>query len=596
MIDYCISCLDRLKTEKTYRNVFRIFCSHGERPAVEFKLDGGIRKLTYADMEFVSEYAADRILSLMGAGEGGEPDGKKDNGFICFKLANCPEWFAIFWGILMAGYKPFLIDARHDAPITQYFIDQTNPAAIICDGELDVHGTRILQAGDILALGKRQMLEIAAGADRTSKTAEERIVSYSWADEVALCTSGTTSTAKIYVYNGNVLANQIECAREIIIKNEIVCSDRDKRNLAFLPLNHIFGFMANYIWYSFFATSQVVPDRIAPSVLLAACKDHKVTHILAVPLLINNIASGLTRKIAKEPGFKRFMFRLMLRISLFAQRISPEGGIRLARKMMNGAVLSQIAGPSIECIISGGGHVLPETLRIVNGIGYYTLCGFGMTEVGISSLELRKDLKARLSGCVGVPVTDVEYKIVPLDGKNEKVGELKMRGDSLHSAMIRDGQYIPRAVDEEGWFASGDIGRLTDGALYIEGRLKEVIINESGENVYPDELEDTFLDLSGVKAFTVLGIKKDATSPYEDIVLVCQVSNPGDAAYVETLRREMIERNGKLPVYKKVDYALLTADDLPVSNGIKIRRVVIKRQAENGEGNFVKVDQLKKAK
>lgn len=496
-----------------------------------------------------------------------------------------------FW---WPGYKPFLIDARHDKALTGYFIEQAGAVGIISNENVEYENIIRINANDIVRLDKRHILEISANADRSSKTVEERITSYSWGDEVALCTSGTTSTAKIYVYNGYAIANQIECAREIVETNEIVCSDKEKKNLAFLPLNHIFGFMVNYIWYGFFAASMVVPDKIAPSVLLAACKEHKVTHIMAVPLLINNIAAGLTRKISKEPKFKQVMFKAMCGIGLFAQRINTSFGVWLSKKLMGRSVLSQIAGTSIECIISGGGHVLPETLKIVNGIGYYTLCGFGMTEVGISSLESRKSIKRRLTGCVGLPVTSVEYKITPMSDGEPDVGELKIRGKSLHSAMIKERKYIAPDVDSEGWFATGDIGRLKDGALYIEGRLKEVIVNESGENVYPDELEDYFLNLPDVKAFTVLGIRKNKNSAYEDIVIVCQLSESiENTDKLEALRNEISFRNRALPVYKKLDYALITNDDLPVSNGIKIRRVVIKRQAENGEGNFVKIEKLK---
>ena len=168
-----------------------------------------------------------------------------------------------------------------------------------------------------------------------------------------------------------------------------------------------------------------------------------------------------------------------------------------------------------------------------------------------------------------------------------------MRGNSMHSAMIKDGVRTGTDLNEEGWFATGDIGRLVDGALYIEGRLKEVIINESGENVYPDELEDTFLNIDGVKNFTVLGIKKAPDSKYEDIVLVCQVSEEINDEYIEKIKPVITARNKTLMGLKKVDYALLTTDDLPLSNGIKVRRVIIKREVENGEGNYVKLDKIK---
>ena len=584
MIDYCLSCLDNIKKEASYRNIFRHFCSHGNRPAVQYTLNKEIKVLTYADMEFTCEYAGDKIKALIGDAE---------KGFVCLKLANCPEWYSIFWGILIAGYKPFLIDARHDKNLTQYFIDQAKAVAIICNEANEYENTKKIEATDIFTLDRKHILEVSEKADRASKTVEERITSYEWGDEVALCTSGTTSTAKIYIYDGEAMTNQIMCAKGVITVNEVICSDSPKRNLAFLPLNHIFGFMANYIWYSVFAASQVVPEKIAPSVLLSTCRDHKVTHMLAVPLLVNNIASGLMKKLSKESKLKQFGFNAMLNIGLFCQHINPLFGIKVSKKLMKNSVLSQLAGDSIECIICGGGHVLPETMKIVNGIGYFTLCGFGMTEVGISSMEKRLSLKKRLAGCVGVPIDDIEYRIVPLNDNDPSVGELQMRGNSMHSAMIKDGVRTGTDLNEEGWFATGDIGRLVDGALYIEGRLKEVIINESGENVYPDELEDTFLNIDGVKNFTVLGIKKAPDSKYEDIVLVCQVSEEINDEYIEKIKPVITARNKTLMGLKKVDYALLTTDDLPLSNGIKVRRVIIKREVENGEGNYVKLDKIK---
>ena len=586
-IDRCNECMDMLKKDKNYRNIFRIFCSHETITSVEFKLDGEIKKLSFADMEFVSEYCGDKIIEIL-----------KDvpKGFVCLKLANCPEWFGIFWGILLAGYKPFLVDARHDENLTKYFLDESGAVAIISTDNYGFEGVKCVDANEIIKLGKRTLLEVSANADRTSKTREERIMSYDWGDEVALCTSGTTSTAKIFVYNGETMANQIENAREEEFADSNICGDEEKRNLCFLPLNHLFGFMANYIWFGFFGSSMVMPDKIAPSVLLSTCRDHHVTHILAVPLLFNNIAKGIKQKIEKQSKFKQFMFNRMLDISLFAQKIEPNFGISVAKKLFGKSVLSNLAGDDIICLISGGGHVLPETLRIVNGIGYYTICGFGMTEVGVSSMENRRKIKHRLAGCVGLPCSSIEYKIVPLNDNDDSVGELVMRGSSIHSAMLKNGGYAPAAVDEEGWFRTGDIGRLTNGALYIEGRLKEVIINESGENVYPDELEDMFLGIGGISQFTVLGIKKSKDSPYEDIVFVGQVADNvlGDKDKIEKIRLEIAERNGGLPVYKKLGYILLTADELPLSNGIKIRRAVIKKQVEGGEGNYLKIESLKK--
>ncbi|MBQ3895097.1 MAG: hypothetical protein II739_07200, partial [Clostridia bacterium] len=123
MDKYCFECLDMLeKCEHSYKGIFKVYSHHGDMPAVEYKLDGQIKKLSFTDVELVSGYCADKIREKMNGVQ---------KGFVCFKLANCPEWFEIFWGILMAGFSPFLIDARHDEKLTQYFIDEGGAVAII---------------------------------------------------------------------------------------------------------------------------------------------------------------------------------------------------------------------------------------------------------------------------------------------------------------------------------------------------------------------------------------------------------------------------------------------------------------------------------
>lgn len=587
MIDYLLSCLERVDKEHTYKNIFRIECAHEDRTAVEWKLKGEIKGLTYAQQEAVVLYCADRLGEILKG---------REKGFVCLKLANCPEWFSIYWGILAAGFKPFLIDARHDAELTKYFIDQSKAVAIIANDGNTYEETVTVNANDVIALDKKTILEVAEKGETGPEKREERLARYDWADEVVLCTSGTTSTAKMFRYNGEAMSQQMLSADCIIKKNEIICDDSQKKLLCFLPLNHIFGFMANYMWYSFFGSAMVMPDKLAPSILLQTCRDHGVTHILAVPLLANNIAKGIKQKVEKSSAFKRFMFKAMMRISYRAQRISTKFGIGLAKKLFKNSVLKNLAGTSVRCIIIGGGHVLPESMKIMNCIGYYTLCGFGMTEVGISSLEMRDNIKYRLMGNVGTPQDKIEYRILPLSEDNANVGELILRGKSIHSGMIKNGELVPSDVDGEGWFRTGDIGRLDSyGALFIEGRLKEVIINESGENVYPDEVENAFLSLEKVKYSTVLGVKKE-NSNYEDIALVCQVE-PGttsDEEAMENLRKAIAKQNGTLPVYKKLSFALVTEEELPLANGIKIKRLIVKRRIENGEGNFVKFDRLSK--
>jgi len=408
MIDFCLENLRLLKDDLSYRRIFEIYCTRNAHlTSAEYMLDGEIVKITFAEYEYAVRHVADKLIKIL--------SDKPKGGFVAVKVDNCPEWPAYYWGILMAGYKPFMLDFRHGEAITEFFLKEAAAVALLSTKEEAVpEGVTLINANDLLKLGGREILEIIEKYKKLPEynqgSAIDRIRSYEWADEMALCTSGTTSTARIYTYNGKAIGHQVLSAEHIITANEILLSDKEAKNLAFLPFHHIFGLLAVYLWMSFFGKTMVyIPDR-APSTILNACRRHRVTHILAVPLLVNNVVNGIKKKLAREKAIKRIMFNFMCSLSLLVQRIAPEAGIAFAKKLFKG-VLSNLVGPDIQLIICGGGHTPPETLRIINALGYYTICGFGMTEVGISSVELRKNLKYRLRGCVGVPVKSIEYKI-----------------------------------------------------------------------------------------------------------------------------------------------------------------------------------------
>jgi acyl-CoA synthetase (AMP-forming)/AMP-acid ligase II len=115
--------------------------------------------------------------------------------------------------------------------------------------------------------------------------------------------------------------------------------------------------------------------------------------------------------------------------------------------------------------------------------------------------------------------------------------------------------------------------------MYVEGRVKDVVINESGENVYPDEVEDAFALLSDVEQLCVLGIPVDPAQPlHQEITLVMHLGDKaGDEVYVKGLCARIAQINGKLPVVKQVNRVLVSGERLPVVNAIKVKRVELRR-------------------
>ena len=310
----------------------------------------------------------------------------------------------------------------------------------------------------------------------------------------------------------------------------------------------------------------------------------KVTHINTVPILPNNITKSVLREVEQAGRAKKLAFNLMLNTSIILQKINTNFGLKVAQKIFKN-LLDKIVGPQVKCIIIGGSQVPYETLKVINGLGYFTTCGFGMTEVGITSCESSHQLQIRLSGSLGASFKYNEYKI---EGDKE-VGELLVRGKAIHQGRLVDGQHLAAELNEEGWFATGDIGRLKNGRLQLEGRVKDIIINESGENVYPDEIEDYFSKLPLYNQLSVLGTKKADNYQYITLVLNLAKSELNEENYMK-LRDAINKINGSLPIMKRVNKAYLTSHPLPVVNGIKVRRVELKKLIENKEISMVELD------
>ena len=383
--------------------------------------------------------------------------------------------------MVLAGYRPLLIDAASDDTQILHILKQAGSRTIITDTEVGIGGVTQHIAGRVLKLD----------APDTEFTPV-------YSDALALCTSGTTATPKVYVYSEKAICDQVLLADDIHKQNKDIIYEGTIKQLAFLPFHHIFGFIAVYMWYSFFGKTIVYIKNKTAEVILSACRDHKVTHIYAVPLLWNNVAKGIINK-AKLQGEKTYEKLINASdLSIKIQRRFGGFGRKLVSKLFFKDLQEKLVGGGIRMLISGGGHIQPEAIKLINSIGYNLVSGFGMTETGIDSVELSNDIDKRLAASVGKPFFPMQYRIV-YEKPGDRTGELQIKGEAIHSGRMVDGVYIERETSDGGWFSSGDIAREKDGCFYIEGRLKDVIVGESGENVYPDELEDSFSELPGVE-------------------------------------------------------------------------------------------------
>ena len=354
-------------------------------------------------------------------------------------------------------------------------------------------------------------------------------------------------------------------------------------------MHHILGFMVHCILFPVTGKTVVYLKDRAPQTIQEACKRFRVTNLIVVPLLLNNLVNGLWKKVRQEGRSKERLLKILFALSNGIQRLLPRRGPDIAARLLMKSIQRRLLGDSIRTVLVGGSHIPLQTLKTVNALGYYPMPGFGMTESGLTSFETRPQARYRMAGCTGTPIDGINYKTVDTDGDPADVGELLICGGSIHKARLIDGERRPPEYGADGWFRSGDIARIEKGCLYIEGRLKEVIINESGENIYPDELEDVFEAISGVERLCILSLSNG--SPYEEIALVFQLpENSTEPQDIAAIAAEMALRNSKLPVFKRIRRFFVAAQPLPLANGIKVRRQKLKEWMEIGEIDVRPVD------
>lgn len=556
---YVLSAADLLKTSRHFVNIYQQLMHQNKKNVyAEFTgLNNRIKKYKYSKMdENVKKYALYLSNKIK----------KEGTNRVVLKVANCPSWGEIFWALLMSGYVPVLVDAKLPRENVINLANQAKAIAIISDDnhEYTINKVRL---------------------DNILQNAKEEMSNPSWADEVIFSSSGTTGDAKLMVFNGENFVNQICCSLKMTEESLDIMYPKKVgqiKILAMIPFHHIFGFVAVFLWYTFYGTTLVFPKSNTPTDLLSICQKTGITHVYSVPLFWDSLALSIKRKFAMQSEDKQKLLEKMMAYNL-GEMSAQEAGFA-SKKIVADKIKSMILGKHVRYCISGGGYLSNETLRAINGLGYPLYNGYGMTEVGVTSVELSPDVKQRLLGYIGKPLNGVEYKV------NEGDNELLIKSPTIHIREIIAGVEKETVLDN-GYFHTGDIVNKGETGYIMKGRMKDVIINANGENIFPDELEIYFKDLPNVTNLSVLGVVNKDKALHEDIVLVLELDDKTSEDALKEL--EATIKGIKLPHDTKIDAVYLAKNRLPMANNMKVKRFAIKKEIENCSNKYVLINSKK---
>ena len=311
--------------------------------------------------------------------------------YIGISIDTSIEWIYLFWGIILSNNKPFLINLRHPKELTNAIIDDLNIEYVI--GKDLGYNAKVI---DIDTLNLEAPLDYK----------------FSFSNELCLSTSATTLKRKVVFYTGLELSNQILNVKEVLRCNKQVKKHYKNsiKLLVFLPLYHIFGLVAVYIWFCFFGRTLVFLKDYSSSTILNTIKMHKVTHVFSVPLFWHSIEKEILKEVSKKDKKTQDKFFKGMEKTIKLQKRFPNLGLKLSKKGMK-EITDNLFGRQVKFMISGGSYIKDSTLKLINSLGYPLYNGYGMSEIGITSVELG-NITDRLKNSIGKPLPSVEYKIV----------------------------------------------------------------------------------------------------------------------------------------------------------------------------------------
>ncbi|GHT79871.1 long-chain-fatty-acid--CoA ligase [Bacteroidia bacterium] len=341
-------------------------------------------------------------------------------------------------------------------------------------------------------------------------------------------TSGTTGFSKgVMISYANVHSN-VEFAFEVL--PELLVGDKV---VSMLPTAHMYGLMFEFI-YEFLNGCHVhFLTRIpSPKIILNAFAEIKPRLIIAVPLIIEKIYRNNILPIISKPTMKALLALPVIDKTICNQILKK---------------LNDTFGDNFIELIIGGAGLNQAVERFFRKIGFAYTVGYGMTECApIITYSDRRE--TALYSC-GKAVINMEIRIDSADQEHH-VGEIQVRGKNVMMGYYKNDEATRNIFTPDGWMRTGDLGVIDkDGYVYIKGRSKNLILGASGQNIYPEEIEDKINNMPYViESIVVDNHGKLVALVYPDFPKL-EEDQKIAATEMEAMR---VEINNLLPVYSQI--------------------------------------------
>lgn len=297
-------------------------------------------------------------------------------------------------------------------------------------------------------------------------------------------TSGTTSNSKGVLIPYRALWSNVEFAREEL-------GDKLKRGdhvISMLPLAHMYGMAFEFLFEFLHGCHIFYLTRVpSPKIIFKAFSEIKPHIVISVPLIIEKIIRKSVLPKLQTPSMK-----VLLKLPFINTKI---------REKVREQMVAAFGGRFYEIIV-GGAAFNSEIEEFLHKIGFNFTVGYGATEC--APIISYADWKEFKPGSCGKAAPRMEVKINSSDPQNV-VGEILTRGANVMLGYFKNPEATAAVLDKDGWYHTGDLGIIDeDGYIYIKGRSKNMLLGASGQNIYPEEIEDKLNTLPYVSECVVI--------------------------------------------------------------------------------------------
>ena len=297
-------------------------------------------------------------------------------------------------------------------------------------------------------------------------------------------TSGTTGDPKgvMVPYRAMLVNLKFACRVLPLTHGETVVS--------ILPMAHMFGLAFQLMFELLLGASICYLGKMpSPKILFDAFAEEKPKLIITVPLVIEKVIKQKIQPVMEKPLMKVLM------------------AIPGINRIIGGKIRSKIIaafGGEMDCLIVGGAALNADVEKILRKIHFPYTVGYGSTEC--APLISYVDWEKYKPGSCGIAVDGCPVEV--FSDSPDNIGELLVKGDNVMLGYYKNPNATRDVIDPEGWFHTGDLGTIDkQGYIYIKGRSKNMILGPSGQNIYPEEIEDMYMNLPLVSE--VLVVERD---------------------------------------------------------------------------------------